>query len=93
MQKDLTKTELESLEHKEDILYYIRDGFGEVLSCIHDIVGPEEYSRLCDQFKTERVMDEEEYKKRGEEAKVQEKEGEEKKENDDNEEEQLEDAE
>ena len=48
MQKELTKIELESLEHKEDVLYYIRDGFGEVLTCIHDIVGPDEYSRLCD---------------------------------------------
>ena len=53
-----------SFEYKDEVLYHVRDGFGEVLSCLHDIVGTSEYSRLVDQFKIERIRDEEEQKLR-----------------------------
>jgi hypothetical protein len=29
-------------------MFYVRDGLGEVLSCMHDIVGAEEYTKLSD---------------------------------------------
>ena len=54
--------EVESLEYREEVMHYVREGFGEVLSCLHDIRGEEEYCRLCEGFRTAKVMDEEEYK-------------------------------
>jgi hypothetical protein len=44
-EKDKTKEQLEDLAYREEIMYYVRDGFGEVLSCLHDIVGGEEYTK------------------------------------------------
>jgi hypothetical protein len=47
-EKDKTKEQLEDLAYREDIMFYVRDGLGEVLSCMHDIVGGEEYTKLSD---------------------------------------------